>query len=141
YNPSSARDDHGMAKTLIDALKDLNDPRLPVYAHPAGTDGEYRGAIVGLPDAQAPSTNTISRIGARFRDDRAGFTPFMRSSEVSFILAEAALNGWSVGTSAEDAYNKGVTLSLEENEISSSAISDYLAGAGAWDGDRETLYM
>lgn len=141
YNPSSARDDHGMAKTLIDALKDLDDPRLPVYAHPAGTDGEYRGAVVGLPDAQAPSTNTISRIGARFRDDRAGFTPFMRSSEVYFILAEAALNGWSVGTSAADAYNKGVTLSLEENDISSAAIGSYLSGAGAWNGDRETLYM
>jgi len=136
-----ARVDYGSSATMINTLKDLADPRLAVYAKPAISDGQYRGAVVGLADANTPNPNTISNIGARFADDRAGFTPFMRASEVQFILAEAALNGWNVGVSAQEAYEAGVRLSLEENEISASAISAYLAGNGKWDNSKTTLYL
>ncbi len=40
---SQTRDDHGMCNTLIDTLKGLDDPRLPVYAHP-NPDRAYPGA-------------------------------------------------------------------------------------------------
>ena len=116
-----SRDDHGMAKTLIDSLISLNDPRLPVYAvpvdtaqHPASTI--FIGAPEGAPD-NAFSADTISRIGTMYRDDPAGFTWFMRYAEVEFIIAEAALNGWSTPEDAETAYTNGIYASFEETGV------------------------
>jgi hypothetical protein len=36
------RNDYGMCSNLLDTLKQFNDPRLPVYAVPAISDGAYR---------------------------------------------------------------------------------------------------
>jgi len=140
YENSETRDDHGMCNVLLDKLVDLGDPRLPVYAHPAPSDGEYRGLDPGAEDGFSPSD--ISRIGARFRDNPSGFTPFMRYAEVLFIASEAAANGWNVGLTAQAAYEAGVTASLEENGIGADDIATYLANADvAWDGSMEKLYI
>jgi hypothetical protein len=138
FEDSKARDDHGMSDILIDALKELDDPRLPVYAFPAASDGEYRGFTIGA--VNQPNLATISRIGARFRLDPAGFSPYMRYAEVMFHAAEAALKGYNVGISAEDAYEAGVAASLEENGIEQEEIDAYLAGSAAFDGTLEQVY-
>ena len=136
-----ARDDHGMCSTIIDTLKTYNDPRLPVYAHPATSDGEYRGLVSGAIDGTF-SMDDISRVGFRFRDDPAGFTPFMRYSEVMFIIAEAAKNGWSTGWTAQGAYETAVTASLEENGIASGDIATYLANPKvAWNNNYIQIYL
>ena len=131
---SETRDDHGMCNVLIDWFKMYNDPRLPVYAFPGYEDettgdpvytGNFPGAIDGT-----FRMDTISRIGARFRDDPMGFTPFMRYSEVLFFLAEAALNWNNVGQPAEDLYNAGIMASMEENGIAQADIDTYMAQAG-----------
>jgi hypothetical protein len=119
-------------------LKDLDDPRLPVYAFPAASDGEYRGFTIGA--VNQPNLATISRIGARFRLDPAGFAPYMRYAEVMFHAAEAALKGYNVGISAEDAYEAAVAASLEENGIEQEEIDTYLAGSAAFDGTLEQVY-
>lgn len=131
---NEGRDDHGMAQTLINKLKDLNDPRLAVYAKPLA-DGSYIGAIEGAIDENM-NAKRVSRIGDRFRGNAAGFTPFMRYSEVMFNLAEANLD--------LDAYETAVEASLAENGLDTD-VDDYLAaiGANAWDGtvaDIEDLY-
>ena len=130
---SQDRDDHGVAKTLIDKLVELGDPRLPVYAK-VNAAGEYVGAVEGdTDDHMVP--NDISRIGARFRDDAAGFTPLMRYSEVLFNLAEANMS--------VDYYNAGVTASMLENGIEQDVIDQYLLDH-PWDGtvaNIETLYV
>jgi len=130
----AARDDYSVADYMINTLKDLEDPRLPVYARP-GSNGEFTGAPVGPKDDQISGDKSIySRIGTRFRSNAAGFSPFMRASEIKFILAEAAAKGFNAGVTAESAYNDGVTLSLQENGIQDAAISAYLSGDGAYDG-------
>jgi hypothetical protein len=139
FEDSKGRDDHGMSDVLIDALKDLSDPRLPVYAFPAEADGEYHGYIIGA-EAQ-PNLATVSRIGQRFRKEAAGFAPYMRYAEVMFHVAEAAQKGYSVGMTAEEAYTAGVTASLEENEVAADDVTAYLAGAAAFDGTLEQIYM
>lgn len=139
YEDSTGRDDHGVSDVLIDALKDLNDPRLPVYAHPAESDNEFRGFTIGA--AEQPNISTISRIGARFRDDPAGFIPYMRYAETMFHVAEAAQKGYSVGMDAETAYNAAVTGSMLENGIAQGDITAYLSGDGAYDGSLETIYL
>jgi hypothetical protein len=143
----SDRDDHGVCSVLIDQLKAFNDPRLPVYAKPATNDSikygliVYRGVIAGVAQSTF-DTKDISRIGARFRDNAAGFSPYMRYAEVLFIKAEAAQRGWSVGMTAKDAYTAAVTASLEENEISASDIATYLAQSTvAYNNTLDQIYL
>ncbi len=136
---SKTRDDHGVSDVLIDVLKDLDDPRLPVYAKPASSDGEYRGFTIGA--SAQPNISTISRIGARFRDDPAGFSPFMRYSEAMFHIAEAALKGFGVGISAQDAYETAVAASLEENGIAQADINAYIGNAAAFNGTLDQIYL
>lgn len=133
---SRTRDDHGVSDVLVDLLKELDDPRLPVYAKP-GSDNEYRGFTIGATSVVA-DLSLLSRIGARFRDDFGGFTPYFRAAETYFHIAEATLLGWNTGTTAKEAYEKGVTLSLQENGIEDA--SDYLAGAAKFDDSLAKLY-
>jgi len=138
FEDGKGRDDHGMSDILIDALKERNDPRLPVYAYPATDDGEYRGYTIGA--TAQPSLATISRIGYRFRNDPAGFAPYMRYAETMFHVAEAAQKGYNVGMSAKEAYDAAVTGSMIENGIEQADIDAYLAGAGAFDGTLQKIY-
>lgn len=135
-----ARDDHAVAEAMVDYLADLADPRLPVYAHP-GDDGEYRGVEVGVRTLSNDLRN-YSRIGARFRDDAAGFSPFMNYAEVCFIIAEASANGWATGTTAAEAYEAGITASMEENEVAADDIAAYLAQPEvAYSNDVDQIYL
>jgi hypothetical protein len=140
-NNFMTRDDHGPSNTLINTLKELSDPRIAVYAKPAPSDGQYRGVEVGPPTS--PIISLYSRIGPNFREDATGFSPFMRYSEVLFIMAEAAQKGWNVGGSTtETLYKAGVTASLNENGITDAKIINaYLAGSGVkWDNNIKKLY-
>lgn len=140
YTDYKGRDDHAVSDVLINTLKDLDDPRLPVYAIPAASDTTYRGYIIGA--ASQPNLTTVSRIGKRFRLDPAGFTPYMRYAEVKFHIAEAALKGFNTGgVTAEEAYNDAVTASLEENGIAKADIAKYLAGKGKYDGTLNQVYL
>lgn len=141
YDNGLSYDVYGVAATIIDSLKALSDPRLGVYAHPAPSDGEYRGVIVG-PIGQVSPSN-YSRIGARFRDDPQGFSPFMNAAEVKFIYAEAAARGWNVGLAAQTYYEQGITLSMNENGITdANAITAYLQSAPVrWNGNIERIYL
>ena len=121
HDNSRTRDDDGMADIFIDHLKKMQDPRLFVYAKPAATDGEYRGYENGAKSNPA-NIHAISRIGAKFRDDPAGFSPLYKASETYYMMAEAALRGWNVPMTAEEAYNQGVLTSMEENGSSKFCI-------------------
>lgn len=140
FTDSKGRDDHGMSDVMVNILLDLDDPRLPVYALPATSDGQYRGYTIGA--ATQPNLTTISRIGDRFRADPKGFSPYMRYSEVKFLIAEAALRGFNTGgVTAEAAYNDAVRGSLEENGVGADAIEAYLAGKGKFAGTLDQIYL
>lgn len=140
YNNSLNRDDDGMADIFIDHLKMMSDPRLAVYAKPAKTDSQYRGYENGAKNDPA-DRGAISRIGAKFRDDPKGFTPFYKACESYFMIAEAALKGWKTPMTAQAAYEKAVRLSMEENGLTTANADTYLAGAGKWDGTIARIYM
>jgi len=155
YDDELTRDDHAVSDVLINILKSTNDPRLYYYAHPAKLGNEFKGFTIGA--TKLPVLDSISRIGARFRDEAAGFTPYFRAAETWFDIAEASFLGYSTGTTAEEAYNKGVTCSLEENSsyaktikdlsgntiftFTGNTIADYLAGDGAYDGTRSKILL
>jgi hypothetical protein len=142
YVDFKTRDDHGISKPLVDSLKSLTDPRLAIYAKPAPSDGQYRGVEIG-PPGNLPAIGQYSRIGVRFRETPAGFSPFMRYSEVQFILAEAALKGWNTGITAISAYTNGITASMNENGITDAAvITTYINSPRVlWNGDVKKIYM
>lgn len=100
----SGRQDFVAGQTVIDILEDRNDPRLPLYFDPV--DGEFVGAEIG---ATAPYSTT-SKLANRFNVPTEPGILF-DSSEVEFLLAEAAARGYSVGD-VETHYNAGITASI-----------------------------
>lgn len=136
-NDKITRDDHAVSDVLVNLLKSLDDPRLSIYAKPAEADGEYRGGVIGAAKV-VPDLNTISRIGARFRDNYKGFTPYLRAAETYFHMAEASKLGWATGTTTKEAYENAVTLSLEENEITDATA--YLAGKAKFNDSFDQIY-
>lgn len=139
YSDSKGRDDHSVSDVLVNALKTLKDPRLSKYALPATSDGEYRGFTIGA--VAQPALPSISRIGTRFRKTAAGFTPFFRSAETHFCIAEAAKKGWATGTTAKAAYESGVKASMAENGIADADITAYLAADGAFKDTYDQIYL
>lgn len=140
YNDFRTRDDYGMSNIFVNHLKNMNDPRISAIMQPAVSDGEYRGFENGA--LSAPSNiKTISRMGVMYREDPAGFTPLLKSCENYFIMAEAAMRGWNVGISAQEAYETAVKLSMDDNGVSAADAETYLANAGKWDNTLERIYM
>ncbi len=138
YNDMRGRDDFGMFDILINHLSEMQDPRLKTLANPAKSDGQYRG-FQNCP-ASMPVLNTISRMGTMYREDPAGFTPFLKSCENYFIIAEAAMKGWNVGMSAGEAYETAVILSMKDNGIGADEIETYLNGKGKWNNTTERIW-
>lgn len=136
---SQSRDDHAISDVCVNLLASLDDPRLPVYAKLSETNGDYRGGVIGATSVES-DLDAISRIGARFRDDPAGFTPYYRAAETFFHIAEASKLGWTTRTTTQEAYEKAVTLSLEENGIGETAIAAYLEGAAAFNDTYQQIY-
>jgi hypothetical protein len=121
-NPVTAKTQENVTSAfMINFLQDRNDARLPVYAEPAASSGNYVGLPLGT---LGQSTQNLSIMGIKeFRSENSP-TRAMRYSEVLFIYAEAALNGWNVGMTAKLAYDDAVTASFQEYGLS---IGTYLS--------------
>ena len=124
------RDDHGISATMVDTLKSLNDPRLPLYAEPAAIDGEYRGLQNGDITPEH-SLAWYSRIGNHWRADGAATpTAIMTYAEVLFLEAEAAARGWIAGDPAA-LYAAGIRANMTQwdgaNSPTEAEIDAYLA--------------
>ena len=132
-----------MSKTLVDWLKERNDPRLSIYSGgigpwegpfnteyddqqglPNGLDNDTVKEYEGTTEAVDPHL-TYSRLNKMMLDVDDPFI-FFTYAEVEFLLAEAALKGWSGAGSAEDHFNAGVKGSMQQWTIfdESLAVSD-----------------
>jgi hypothetical protein len=142
-NNFSGRDDHRMARTLIDTLNALSDPRLPIYAQPTKADPtKYAGMQNGLDNTfTATFFNTTSRPGTIFYPGATVYGTFGTSAglatpsyiltyaEVCFIQAEAAAKGIGGLNAAQSAgfYNAGVTASITQWGGTAAQAAAYLA--------------
>ncbi len=130
-----------MSASMESALKGYGDPRMSVYFQP-NSKGEYQGLRNGLNATQLGeainSNNENSNVGKRWVNgagsswSREGTTPqnMVHAAEMYFCRAEGALKGWSMGGTAEDLYNKGITASMNQWGISDgAAITAYLNSA------------
>lgn len=115
-NPTQAASQENVtADFLVTFMKARNDmARLAVYAEPAANSGEFVGLPLGTLGQNTPDLSIMGYAEFRSLDSP---TRIMRYSEVLFILAEAALNGWNVGMTAQEAYEAAITASHEEYDL------------------------
>ncbi|MFD1096822.1 SusD/RagB family nutrient-binding outer membrane lipoprotein [Salegentibacter chungangensis] len=116
----SGRTDFVAANTFVDVLKELDDPRLPIYFEPV--DGEFVGGIYG----SANSPASYSQLGDILSDPTLDGN-IITSAEVHFLLNEAAERGYSTPMTAEEYYNAGVTQSILEWGGTEEQANEYLA--------------
>ncbi|MCB0653038.1 MAG: SusD/RagB family nutrient-binding outer membrane lipoprotein [Saprospiraceae bacterium] len=120
----SGRSDFIAANTLGDYMNDLNDPRRAYYFKDLDVDGNVIGGVYG----DNGSFPTSSKPGY-IQEDPTHPGTIMSYSEVEFLLADAVERGYSVGGTAADHYNAGVTNSIMEWGGSADDAAAYLAQA------------
>lgn len=116
------RDDFAISKNTVDLLKETNDKRLYIFAQPTPTSmgedsegPEYVGQENGVPRAESPAINSISRIGNLYREQPAGKSFWMTYSELKFIEAEALLNNVAgVSGSVRGLVEEGIKASFKK---------------------------
>lgn len=137
YATNYTRNDFGMSKTMIDILQDAgrNDPRLPFYAQRRTFDDTYVGQPNGA--ASDPSLADVSMIGITFGYTETAPQVFISYAEVHFLLAEAALNGWTVP--GGNHYVLGITASMEKVGVAAADLATYLTEALVAPVTRQTI--
>lgn len=128
---------------LTDFRPDVVDPRGPyMFDLSKGAKqkdesyklrGYWAGSDPGLSLAnlklEKNSVEALSYISSRFKKNDKPFA-ILKYSETCFLLAEAALNGWNTGGTAQDWYEKGVTANFAEYGVAAQAPA-YLANQTA----------
>ena len=134
-NYISAWNEFRMSANMESLLVGYNDPRLGLYFSPAKADGKYRGGRSGMiPAEQTVGYNTYdftSDLGPRFSPSLMNTNPLivMYAAEAYFLRAEGALNGWNMGGTAQELYEKGIETSMRTWGINDAAvISKYING-------------
>jgi hypothetical protein len=136
-NPFTTITDWGefrMSALMESVLKGYGDPRLAVYFNPAvdgDSDGDgnpYEGLRNGqlkvdktpkLNSAHSDMNTTYLPLGAK-----GGKNPphkVMSASEIAFLRAEGALEGWNMGGTAQKFYEDGISLSMTETTTATAA--------------------
>jgi hypothetical protein len=130
-----------MSATMASVLNGYKDPREPSYFLPAFATGKYSGLRNGLTADQLGLTPNLagnnSHVGQRWSStavvDKNGNMlgsassiatgqNIMVTAESYFNRAEGALLGWNMGGSAKDLYNQGITQSLIQWNVTSTAV-------------------
>ncbi|MEJ7828856.1 MAG: SusD/RagB family nutrient-binding outer membrane lipoprotein [Segetibacter sp.] len=113
------------AATFINKLKSTNDPRLPVmsvvWVKPAGATAYtadnnpaiQKGMISGSLNTRPVDFATYSEPSPLILNVAAPII-ILGPAEAYLLLAEAALRGWYTGSTAQDAYEKGVRAGMTQ---------------------------
>ena len=131
-----------MSAAMESVLKGYEDPRASGYfvdAASGDTDGDgvgYEGILNGQSQAILSNTDIseYSNLGLAFQSISKGGTegPYeaMSASEMYFLRAEGALQGWSMGGTAQSMYEEGIRTSLSfKAGVDEAAIVAYINSA------------
>jgi hypothetical protein len=120
YNKNTWVADIEADKVLVDTMEYCG---IPI----ASTTGDGSGWNLNPAPEQGQANAHNSALADMFQENNGDLleAKLITYSEVCFILSEAALNGWSVGGTAEQWYNKGIEASFDYWET--SGYSDYIA--------------
>jgi len=115
---------------FVNYLRDNGDPRLPIWGMVYDADDNPQPDVStwqGLPngtDANSPESDIYETFVRHNRETiRSRTSPFfhMTYGEVEFLLAEAALRGWSAPSSAAVHFENGLRASLDHMNFYSNA--------------------
>jgi len=95
-----------ISTTLMDKMKPVGDPRLPIYAN-KNSSGQYVGLEYGKPDGL--STTAFSLLGAAIWKQDAPIY-LVTYAQALFAKAEAAKRGWIAGGDVEAETNYKLAL-------------------------------
>lgn len=118
---------YGNARTTLRTLVDAND-NVVKEIESAYTWNAYAGGSWGEKGAKNKVfgyTGTLPRLVNKYRNN-TNKRIFFASWESHFLIAEAAVRGWNVPMSGQDAYEQGITESFNYNEVTGQ-LSNYLA--------------
>ncbi|MFD2786093.1 SusD/RagB family nutrient-binding outer membrane lipoprotein [Hymenobacter rubripertinctus] len=124
-----------VSATLVDYLRRLDDPRLPVYVAAVSATNPN---LVGLPNGLTASELTLptnnpayfSLAGTRFQD-AAHDQYLLTYAEVCFLRAEACLRGWDAAGTAEQWYLTGIYEAMQQTGVTSgTTVALYSRGGG-----------
>lgn len=126
FDVLSGRKDNAVANTIVDKMKTLSDPRIPVYFYPVTNGalaGQYFGNIPGDDDDDSGETK-FSRTGSAYASIDSPVM-FMSAAEVHFIRSEVYFRA-SDPTNSSSAYTSAITEDFTALGLSTS-VSSYLA--------------
>ncbi|GGC00232.1 SusD/RagB family nutrient-binding outer membrane lipoprotein [Dyadobacter sediminis] len=127
-----------MSASMESVLKGYADPRIGIYYQPASATGTYEGLRNGLTAAELAlaknGNNDNSNVGTRWVTGsgaawNTNFTTpqdIMHAAEAYFLRAEGALNGWNMGGTAKELYEKGITASMAQWGITGAPVTAYI---------------
>lgn len=131
------REDFALSDVMVNYMDSLDDPRLPIYAQPTASSGDYVGITYGLSNSAAtaiPNANVSLPGTAVLAPDAPGI--YMLYSEVCFILSEAAARGIAVSGSAEQWFENGIRSNMQFWGVEDqTAVDAYVAAQGFNEGD------
>lgn len=121
--------DSRISADITTYMNGFADPRMAAYFDPttiAGHEGEYVGMRNGVRIPSPQSTGqSYSNMNKDLRTRQSLL--LMCAAEVSFLKAEAALRGWSMGGSAKDFYEEGIRTSFDQWGV--SGVGEYIGNA------------
>ncbi len=129
-----------MSSTMKSYLVGYNDPRLSIYFQKNITTGTFKSRRNGMLASDlnlATNASTLqSNVGpywinytsaSNYIQNLNARQHLICSAEAAFLRAEGALNGWSMGATAKELYEKGIKQSLNQwGVIDESVINAYV---------------
>lgn len=115
--------DSRISADITSYMNGYNDPRREKYFDESGFGGfiGFRsGVTIPSPQSIAQQYTNMSESMRKESSMR-----IMSAAEVAFLRAEGALRGWSMGGTAKDLYESGITLSFEQ--FGASGAAAYIA--------------
>lgn len=130
-----------MSASMESVLKGFNDPRMAIFFQPAYGTGTFEGIRNGLGSSELThflnTNDNNSNIGTRWiintgsgsswNRQLAVYQDIMHAAEAYFLLAEATLNGWTTGGTAQSFYEKGIETSMAGWGINGAAVTNYIS--------------
>jgi hypothetical protein len=119
-----ARKDYWPSATIVDALKEYNDPRVSAYFTEA-KNGGYAGMPFGIsaPEAALIDVNSVSYWQDKFYMQNSPAV-LITPSVMLLTAAEAAERGW-IAASAKDLYEEAIAAAFDQHGV--DATNEYLA--------------
>ncbi|WP_188049956.1 SusD/RagB family nutrient-binding outer membrane lipoprotein [Flavobacterium sp. GP15] len=123
FDVLSGRKDNAIANTIVNKMKSLSDPRIPVYFKPVNNGalaGQFLGNIPG-DDNDDSGENLFSRTGSAYASTNSPVV-LISAAEVNFIKAEIYFRA-NDAINSEISYKNAITEDMNSLGLGSSASS------------------